>query len=136
MGDKEIVRRAFKTFQKSFDQVKPSQDTAPKQVPAKATSVSKLATTGLKDNGRLAKSDGTEKKCSNSHCSSSFVPKSIRTAEKQELSKPGARGVERIRLPAKPKAEVTNAKTRRQSLDPKAKSMRGPLPKGSSDKVL
>ncbi|XP_033130233.1 protein WVD2-like 7 isoform X2 [Brassica rapa] len=52
MGDKEIVRRAFKTFQKSFDQVKPSQDTAPKQVPAKATSVSKLATTGLKDNGR------------------------------------------------------------------------------------
>lgn len=136
MGDKEIVRRAFKTFQKSFDQVKPSQDTAPKQVPAKATSVSKLATTGLKDNGRLAKSDGTEKKCSNSHRSSSFVPKSIRTAEKQELSKPGARGVERIRLPAKPKAEVTNAKTRRQSLDPKAKSMRGPLPKGSSDKVL
>jgi len=32
MGDKEIVRRAFKTFQKNFDQVKPSQDTAPKQV--------------------------------------------------------------------------------------------------------
>lgn len=35
MGDKDIVRRAFKTFQKSFDQLKPSgdgQDTAPKQV--------------------------------------------------------------------------------------------------------
>ena len=32
MGDKEIVRRAFKSFQKSFDQMKPSQDTAPKQV--------------------------------------------------------------------------------------------------------
>ncbi|CAN6938012.1 unnamed protein product [Brassica oleracea] len=136
MGDKEIVRRAFKTFQKNFDQVKPSQDTAPKQVPAKATSVSKLATTGLKDNGRLAKSDGTEKKCSNSHRSSSFVPKSSRTAEKQELSRPGARAVEKTRLPAKPKAEVTNAKTRRQSLDPKAKSMQGDLPKGSSDKLI
>lgn len=136
MGDKEIVRRAFKSFQKSFDQMKPSQDTAPKQVPGKATSVSKLATTGLKDNGRLAKSDGTEKKCSNSHRSSSFVPKSSRTAEKQELSRPGARAVEKTRLPAKPKAEVTNAKTRRQSLDPKAKSMQGDLPKGSSDKLI
>ncbi|KAF3517681.1 hypothetical protein DY000_02063522 [Brassica cretica] len=136
MGDKEIVRRAFKTFQKNFDQVKPSQDTAPKQVPAKATSVSKLATTGLKDNGRLAKSDGTEKNRSNSHRSSSFVPKSSRTAEKQELSRPGARAVEKTRLPAKPKAEVTNAKTRRQSLDPKAKSMQGDLPKGSSDKLI
>ncbi|CAH8363882.1 unnamed protein product [Eruca vesicaria subsp. sativa] len=135
MGDKEIVRRAFKTFQKSFDQMK-EQDTAPKQVPAKATSVSKLATTGLKENGRLAKSDGTDKKGYNSHRSSSFVTKSNKTAEKQEISRPGARAVERISLPAKPKAEVTNAKTRRQSLDPKAKSMRGPLPKGSSDKVL
>ncbi|XP_013589758.1 PREDICTED: uncharacterized protein LOC106298224 isoform X2 [Brassica oleracea var. oleracea] len=136
MGDKEIVRRAFKSFQKSFDQMKPSQDTAPKQVPGKATSVSKLATTGLKDNGRLAKSDGTEKKGSNSHRSSSFVPKSSRTAEKQELSRPGARAVEKTRIPAKPKAEVTNAKTRRQSLDPKAKSMQGDLPKGSSDKLI
>ncbi|ESQ28211.1 hypothetical protein EUTSA_v10018633mg [Eutrema salsugineum] len=44
MGDKDIVRRVFKTFQQSFDQMKPSdngQDTAPKQVHAKATSVSK-----------------------------------------------------------------------------------------------
>lgn len=35
MGDKDIVRRVFKTFQKSFDQLKPSgdgQNTAPKQV--------------------------------------------------------------------------------------------------------
>lgn len=35
MGDKEIVRRAFKTFRKSFDQLRPSgdvEDTAPKQV--------------------------------------------------------------------------------------------------------
>lgn len=135
MGDKEIVRRAFKSFQKSFDQVK-EQDTAPKQVPAKATSVPKLATAGLKENGRLAKSVGTEKKGSNPHRSSSFVPKSNKTAEKQEISRSGTRPVERIRLPAKPKAEVTNAKSRRQSLDPKARSMRGPLPKGSSDKVL
>lgn len=35
MGDKDIVRRAFKTFQRSFDQLTFSvdgQDTAPKQV--------------------------------------------------------------------------------------------------------
>ncbi|KAF8102254.1 hypothetical protein N665_0199s0029 [Sinapis alba] len=139
MGDKEIVRRVFKTFQKSFDQIKPSedgQDSAPKQVSSKSTSVSKLATNGLEQNGRLAKSDGTEKKGSNTHRSSSFVPKSNRTAEKQELSRPAARAVEKTRLPAKPKVEVTNAKSRRQSLDPKAKSMRGPLPKGSSDKLI
>lgn len=132
MGDKEIVRRAFKSFQKSFDQMI-EQDTAPKQVPAKATSVPKLATTGLKVNGRVAKSGGTEKKGSNSHRSSSFVPKSNRTGEKQELSRPGARAVG---LHAKPKAQVPNANTRRKSLDPKAKSMQGPLTKGSSDKVL
>uniref|UniRef100_A0A1J3FVT0 Protein WVD2-like 7 n=1 Tax=Noccaea caerulescens TaxID=107243 RepID=A0A1J3FVT0_NOCCA len=139
MGDKDIVRRAFKTFQKSFDQLKPSgdgQDTAPKQVPAKATSVSSLATTGQKENGRLAKSNGTEKKGSNSHRSSSSVSKSNGTAKKQEISRPGARTVERIRLQAKPKAEAINSKTRRQSLDPKAKSTQGALPKDSSDKVL
>ncbi|VVA94730.1 unnamed protein product [Arabis nemorensis] len=133
MGDKEIVRRAFKSFQKSFDQLRPSgdgEDTAPKQVPAKTTSVSRIA------NGRLAKSNASEKKDANSQRSSSSVPKSNGTVQKQELSRPAARAVERIRLPTKPKAEATNAKTRRQSLDPKAKSMHGPLPKGSSDKVL
>ncbi|EFH63536.1 hypothetical protein ARALYDRAFT_476134 [Arabidopsis lyrata subsp. lyrata] len=88
MGDKDIVRRAFKTFQKSFDQIKPSgdeqeQDTAPKQVPAKATAVSRLGTTGQK-NSRLAKSEGTERKGSYSHGSSSFVSKSNGTAEKQK----------------------------------------------------
>ncbi|KAJ0241237.1 hypothetical protein HA466_0216730 [Hirschfeldia incana] len=139
MGDKEIVRRAFKSFQKSFEQMKPSedgQDSAPKQVPAKAASISKLATTGLKENHRLGKSGGTEKKGANSHRFPSFAPKSNKTVEKQEISRPGARAVERIRLPGKPKVEVTNTKTRRQSLDPKAKSMRGPLPKGSSDKLI
>ncbi|CAH2066499.1 unnamed protein product [Thlaspi arvense] len=87
MGDKDIVRRAFKTFQKSFDQMKPSldvQDPAPKQVPGKATSVSKLATTGERQNGRLARSDVTEKKGSNSHGSSSFEPKIKGTTEKHE----------------------------------------------------
>lgn len=132
MGDKEIVRRAFKSFRKSFDQMI-EQDKAPKQVPAKATSVSKLATTDLKENDRVAKSGGTERKGSNSHLSSSFVPKSNLTAEKQELSRPGARAVG---LHAKPKAQVPNANTRRKSLDPKPKSMQGPLLKGSSDKVL
>ncbi|CAA7014393.1 unnamed protein product [Microthlaspi erraticum] len=137
MGDKDIVRRAFKTSQKSFDHLKPSvdkQDTAPKQVPAKTSTVSTSATTAQKEKGRLAKTDGTEIKSSNSHRSSSFVPKSNGAAKKQEIFRPGARSVERIRLQAKPKAEATNAKTRRQSLEPKAKSTQGALPKGSLDK--
>ncbi|XP_023643353.1 protein WVD2-like 7 isoform X2 [Capsella rubella] len=139
MGDKDIVRRAFKTFQKSFDQLKPSgdeQDTTPKQVPAKATAVSRLATSSQK-NSRLTKPDGTERKSSNSHRSSSFASKSSGTTEKQkEPSRFSARAVERIQLQAKPKAEATNVKTRRQSLDPKAKTMQGPFPKDSLHKVL
>ncbi|CAE5963633.1 unnamed protein product [Arabidopsis arenosa] len=139
MGDKDIVRRAFKSFQKSFDQMKSTgdgKDTAPKQVPAKATAVPRLGTTGQK-NSRLAKSDGTERKGSNSHRSSSVVSKSNGTAEKQkEPSRLGTRAVERIHLQAKPKTEATNAKTRRQSLNQKEKSIQGPLPKGYSDKVL
>jgi hypothetical protein len=95
MGDKDIVRRAFKSFQKSFDQMKSTddgQDTAPKQVLAKATAVQRLGTTGQK-NVRLAKSDGTERKGPNSHRSSSVVSKSNGTAEKQKdvrcfMSKP------------------------------------------------
>ncbi|XP_010512083.1 PREDICTED: protein WVD2-like 7 [Camelina sativa] len=139
MGDKDIVRRAFKTFQKSFDQLKPSgdgQNSSPKQVPAKATDVSRIGTTSQK-NSRLAKSDGTERKGSNSHRSSSFVSKSNGTTEKQkEPSRFNARSVEKIRLQAKPKAEATNSKTRRQSLDPKAKSKQGLFPKDSLHKVL
>ncbi|KAG7589602.1 hypothetical protein ISN44_As07g018590 [Arabidopsis suecica] len=126
MGDKDIVRRAFKSFQKSFDQMKSTgdgQDTAPKKVPAKATAVPRLGTTGQK-NSRLALSDGTERKGSNSHRSSSVVSKRNETAEKQkEPCKLGTRAVERIHLQAKPKAEATNAKTRRQSINPKEKSI-------------
>ncbi|XP_010471008.1 PREDICTED: protein WVD2-like 7 [Camelina sativa] len=136
MGDKDIVRRAFKTFQKSFDQMKHSGDASPKQVPAKATAVLRIGTTSQK-NSRLAKSDGTERKDSNSHLPSSFVSKSNVTTEKQkEPSRFSARAVERIHLQAKPKAEATNAKTRRQSLDPKAKSLQGPFLKDSSHKLL
>ncbi|KAL9311272.1 hypothetical protein AtEden1_Chr1g0070781 [Arabidopsis thaliana] len=139
MGDKDIVRRAFKSFQKSFDQMKSTddgQDTAPKQVLAKATAVQRLGTTGQK-NVRLAKSDGTERKGPNSHRSSSVVSKSNGTAEKQkDPSRLGTRAVERIHLQAKPKAEASNVKTRRQSLNPKENPIQGPLPKGYSDKVL
>ncbi|CAD5316800.1 unnamed protein product [Arabidopsis thaliana] len=139
MGDKDIVRRAFKSFQKSFDQMKSTddgQDTAPKQVLAKATAVQRLGTTGQK-NVRLAKSDGTERKGPNSHRSSSVVSKSNGTAEKQkDPSRLGTRAVERIHLQAKPKAEASNVKTRRQSPNPKENPIQGPLPKGYSDKVL
>ncbi|XP_010551458.1 PREDICTED: protein WVD2-like 7 isoform X2 [Tarenaya hassleriana] len=144
MGDKDIVKRAFKTFQKSFDQLNSSTDgkkTAPKQVPAKTSSVSAL-TTPRKEKDRPVKVGSKEKKNVGAQ---SFGLKSTETAEKQkELSKSsreksGARTVERTRLLAKPKAGSTDVKTQRHSLDPNSKTIQGSLPvptlsKGSSDK--
>ncbi|XP_019091202.1 PREDICTED: protein WVD2-like 7 isoform X1 [Camelina sativa] len=146
MGDKDIVKRAFKTFQKSFD-FKNSVDgenTALKQNNAKATSIPSVATRP-KEKGRPTKASIMEKSSgTTAHRSPSHGLKSNETAEKQqkELSKSGARPVEKTRLQKNPKqAGVNDAKTRRDSLNPKAKPMQGSLPvrtlpKGSLDKVL
>ncbi|KAL1218961.1 Protein WVD2-like 7 [Cardamine amara subsp. amara] len=145
MGDKDIVKRAFKSFQKSFD-FKASvdgQNTVLKQNPTKATSIPSVATR-QKENGRPTKASSLEKRTSTSaHPSPSHGLKSNKTTEKQEkeLSKSGAKPVEKTRLQKNPKAGVIDAKTRRDSLKPKAKPMQGSLPmrtipKGSLDKVL
>ncbi|XP_010552620.1 PREDICTED: uncharacterized protein LOC104822949 isoform X2 [Tarenaya hassleriana] len=132
MGDKDIVKCAFKTFQKNFNPSKSSMDgqsPASVKIPAKASRVSSL-TTAPKENGRSAKVGSVEK-----NRSSSFGLKNNKTAEKQKETsreKSGARTVERRNL----KAGVTDGKTRRHSLDPKFKPMQGSIPgtRGSSDK--
>ncbi|KAF8085369.1 hypothetical protein N665_0668s0004 [Sinapis alba] len=136
MGDKDIVKRAFKTFQKSYDFKSSVDEQKPalKQTPVKPTSIPSVATR-QKENGRPAKASGMEKK-------SSTNTKSNVRAEKQqkELSKSGARPVEKTRLQKNPKAGVIDAKTRRDSLYPKAIPMQGSLPrtlqKGSSEKLM
>ncbi|KAG7598145.1 hypothetical protein ISN44_As06g024390 [Arabidopsis suecica] len=146
MGDKDIVKRAFKSFQKSFD-FKSSVDglnTAVKQNPAKPTSIPSVATL-QKENGRPTKASSMEKRSgTTAYRSPSHGLKSNETTEKQkkELSKSGARPVEKTGLQKNPKAGgVIDAKTRRDSLNPKAKPVQGSLPmrtlpKSTFDKVL
>ncbi|CAH8253400.1 unnamed protein product [Arabidopsis lyrata] len=146
MGDKDIVKRAFKSFQKSFD-FKSSDDvinTAVKQNPAKPTSIPSVATR-QKENGRPTKASSMEKRSgTTAYRSPSHGLKSNETTEKQkkELSKSGARPVEKTGLQKNPKAGgVIDVKTRRDSLNPKAKPVQGSLPmrtlpKSSLDKVL
>ncbi|CAD5313611.1 unnamed protein product [Arabidopsis thaliana] len=145
MGDKDIVKRAFKSFQKSFD-FKSSVDglnTAVKQNPAKPTIIPSVATR-QKENGRPTKASSMEKRSgTTAYRSPSHGLKSNETAEKQqkEISKSGARPLEKTRLQKNPKAGVIDAKTRRDSLNPKAKPVQGSLPmrtvsKSSLDKVL
>ncbi|XP_009115468.1 nucleolar protein dao-5 isoform X2 [Brassica rapa] len=136
MGDKDIVKRAFKSFQKSYDldASVDKQKPALKQNPAKSTSIPSVATR-QKDNTRPAKASGIEKRISTSaHGSASRGLKSNVTAQK-ELSKSGARPVEKTRLQKNPKAGVVDAKTLKESMNPKAKPVRT-LPKVSSDKML
>ncbi|CAF2045758.1 protein WVD2-like 7 isoform X2 [Brassica napus] len=140
MGDKDIVKRAFKSFQKSYDLDASVNEHKPalKQNPAKSTSIPSVATR-QKDNARPAKASVMEKRISTSAhgFSASRGLKSNVTAEKQqkELSKSGARPVEKTRLQKSPKAGVVDAKTRKESMNPKAKPVRT-LPKVSSDKML
>ncbi|CAK9316641.1 unnamed protein product [Citrullus colocynthis] len=67
MGDKDIVKRAFKTFQNSFNQMKSSpqeeRSSAPKMVPAKERETTKISTSvaAKKENGGLHKVSGTIK---------------------------------------------------------------------------
>ncbi|CAN7043300.1 hypothetical protein Bca4012_071529 [Brassica carinata] len=140
MGDKDIVKRAFKSFQKSYDLGASVDEQKPalKQNPAKTTSIPSVATRH-KENGRPAKASGMEKRSSTSghDYSASRGLKSNVTVEKQqkELSNSGARPVDKTRLQKNPKGGVVDAKTKRESLNPKAKPVRI-LPKVSSEKML
>uniref|UniRef100_A0A1J3E7R9 Protein WVD2-like 7 n=1 Tax=Noccaea caerulescens TaxID=107243 RepID=A0A1J3E7R9_NOCCA len=113
MGDKDIVKRAFKSFQKSFDF--DGETTAPKQNPAKATSIPSLATRP-KENGRPTKASSMEKR-------------SNITAQKQhkEQAKTGERPVEKTGLQKSPMAGVIDTKPRRETLNPKSKPVQGSL---------
>ncbi|CAN8291797.1 unnamed protein product [Cochlearia groenlandica] len=143
MGDKDIVKRAFKTFQKSFDlgSSVDGQNTTLKQDHAKATSIPSVATR-QKENGRPTKASTMEKRSiTNNQHSSSRGLKGNATADKQqkEVSKYGARPIEKTRFLKNTKAATSDAKTRRSSLKPKAKPMQGSLTvpeKDSLDKVL
>ncbi|EOA40077.1 hypothetical protein CARUB_v10008773mg [Capsella rubella] len=142
MGDKDIVKRAFKTFQKSFD-FKTSVDgenTVLKQSTAKATSIPSVPTRP-KEKGRPAKASTMEMRSGTTAYRSPSHGQKSNEKQQKELSKSGARPVEKTRLQKNPKAGVIDAKTRRDSLNPKAKPMQGSLPvrtlpKGSLDKVL
>ncbi|CAN7034587.1 unnamed protein product [Brassica rapa subsp. trilocularis] len=79
MGDKDIVKRAFKTFQKSY--VFTSSVDEQKQSPAKATSIPSCQ----KENGRPTKSSCLEKRSGSSAIrSSSYGLKSNNTAENKQ----------------------------------------------------
>ncbi|OIV94537.1 hypothetical protein TanjilG_25599 [Lupinus angustifolius] len=114
MGDKDIVKRAFKTFQNNFNQTETSGEDrsfVKKQVPSGGT-VSKVPTsTALrKENGRPTKVDSVDKRSGNS-VRATIGPKSDIGAEKGEESsrkikdKSNAKAVERTRLQLKLKEE-------------------------------
>ncbi|KAK7252334.1 hypothetical protein RIF29_36197 [Crotalaria pallida] len=114
MGDKDIVKRAFKTFQNSFNQPKTSAEersSVKKQVPSRGT-VSKIPTsTALrKEIGRPTKVDSADKRSGNS-VRNTLGPKSDIRAEKGKESsrktedKSNSKAVERTRLQSKLKEE-------------------------------
>ncbi|KAL3036909.1 hypothetical protein AAZX31_01G035800 [Glycine max] len=113
MGDKDIVKRAFKTFQNSFNQPKTSvedKSLIKKQVPSRGT-VSKVptSTTLRKENGRPTKVENLYQ--SGNAVRTTLGPKRDIRAEKGKESsrkieeKSNTKGVERTRLQSKVKEE-------------------------------
>ncbi|KAK7307174.1 hypothetical protein VNO77_40001 [Canavalia gladiata] len=114
MGDKDIVKRAFKTFQNSFNQPKPSgedKSLVKKQVPSRVTESKVRTSTALrKENGRQTKVESMDKRSGNA-VRTTLGPKSDIRAEKGKEStrkiveKSNAKEVERMRLQSKLKEE-------------------------------
>ncbi|ESW29520.1 hypothetical protein PHAVU_002G077200 [Phaseolus vulgaris] len=130
MGDKDIVKRAFKTFQNSFNQPKtPGEDKSliKKQVPSRGI-VSKVPTpTPLrKENGRSTKVGSADK--SGNVVRTTFGPKSDIRAERGKESsrkieeKSNAKEVERMRLQSKVKEERKEAEMTRSKHNVKGTS--------------
>lgn len=114
MGDKDIVKRAFKTFQKNFNQPKTSgeedKSSVIKQAPSRVTASKVPASTTLqKENGRPATVERMEKR--NGSVVRTLAPKSDIKSEKGKASsrkieeKPNTKVVERTRLQTKLKEE-------------------------------
>ncbi|XP_022776034.1 protein WVD2-like 7 isoform X2 [Durio zibethinus] len=135
MGDKEIVKRAFKTFQNNYNQLKPyrlEQSPATKQVLAKGREprVSTL-TTPQKENGGPSRVSGMEKKNAKAPPSYFGLKSDERAERRKEFSKKleeksNSREAERKYLETKLKdnrdAEI---KKLRQSLNYKATPLPG-----------
>ncbi|KAE8688299.1 putative Formin-like protein 8 [Hibiscus syriacus] len=91
MGDKDIVKRAFKTFQSSYNQLKPStqeQSAAAKTVPAKGRELRVPSlTTPQKENGGSCRVNSMEKKNAKAAPSYSGLKSDKRAERKKEFSK-------------------------------------------------
>lgn len=152
MGDKDIVKRAFKTFQSNYNQLKSSgeeRSPASKQVPLRVTEPGvSTSITPQKENGGSFKATSVEKKYAKA-APSSFALKSNERTEKRRVfpkkaeDKSTSREAERRRLQTKPKEDKeAEIKKIRQNLDFKSTSItsmpaiyRGQkITKGSVDK--
>ncbi|KAL4361729.1 hypothetical protein GQ457_04G006690 [Hibiscus cannabinus] len=115
MGDKDIVRRAFKTFQSNYNQLKPSsqeQSTTAKPVPAKGReSRVPTLTTPQKENGGSSKVSTMEKKNAKAAPSCSGLKSEESTERKKEFSK-------------KPEGKSNDRETARRYLQTKSKDNR------------
>ncbi|XP_050375411.1 protein WVD2-like 7 isoform X2 [Argentina anserina] len=149
MGDKDIVKRAFKTFQNSVNQLKSSSEekpSTPKQPSTKVKEPKVSTSVSLpKDNGGSLKTSYQDKRNAKA-APSSIGLRSEERAEKKEitnkLAKPNARDAERTHSQPKSKEQTeAGIKKLRQSLKSKATpttdSHRGQkLSKSTSEKRL
>ncbi|GAV81325.1 TPX2 domain-containing protein [Cephalotus follicularis] len=128
MGDKDIVKRAFKTFQNSYNQLKSSSEqisAVPKQTNGTEPRVPSLAAP-RKENGGSLKSSAVDKINAKAAPSSFGLRSDERVDKRKEFSKKlegksNAREVEKTRIQTKSK-EVTEAESKllRQSVNVKA----------------
>ncbi|XWS34887.1 hypothetical protein CRYUN_Cryun21dG0075600 [Craigia yunnanensis] len=136
MGDKDIVKRAFKTFQSNYNQLKPSsqeQSPATKQVPAKGREPRfSTLTTPQKENGGSFGVSVMEKKNAKAAPSYFGLKSDERAVRRKEFSKEleeksNGREAERKYLQTKSKEDYREAEIKklRQSLNFKATPLHG-----------
>ncbi|KAL9424025.1 hypothetical protein AB3S75_036001 [Citrus x aurantiifolia] len=90
MGDKDIVKRAFKTFQNNYNQLKSSKEErspAPKQVTAKGAEPRVPSLTPRKENAGSFKAAGVEKKSAKAAPSSLSLKIDERAEKRREENK-------------------------------------------------
>ncbi|KAK4261250.1 hypothetical protein QN277_004275 [Acacia crassicarpa] len=122
MGDKDIVKRAFKTFQNNFNQPNTSGEARSLvkegQVPSKVTEAKVPTSMSMrKENGRPRTVDSMDKRSGNVIRSTVGLKSDIRAVKGKEPSKimvgkSNAKEAERTRLQSKPKEEKA-AETKR-----------------------